>query len=381
MTQKSCKPEFAQLIGLVPKAPNWQIDWARIWLLWPEFAALDICPQDAIHHGEGDVGTHTRMVVEALVRDMDWRALSEDKRSLLFWATCLHDIGKPGKTRHEDDGRITSRGHSRLGALIARNLLWQAGAEFHWREALCGLILNHQLPFWLIERNNPARLAMLTSWQCDPLSLCIHAKADAAGRICEDKDALFENIDLARATFEEAGCLSNRFNFANDESRVAFVEREDRDPYHAAHESFRCHVKVMCALPGSGKDTWISQNCPDIPMLSLDVLRTQMKISPRANQGVIIQAAQEKARGYLRNRHDFVWNATNTTRLIRSKILRLLRDYGAFIEIIYLEVAPDKLLRQNSNREAIVPQSVIQNLARKLEPPEFLEAHKVRYVV
>ena len=56
------------LLALVPTGPVWQVDWGKIWPLWPELTTLDLCPQDPIHHAEGDVGTHTRMVVEALVR-------------------------------------------------------------------------------------------------------------------------------------------------------------------------------------------------------------------------------------------------------------------------------------------------------------------------
>ncbi len=76
------------------------------------FAPLDACPQDPLHHGEG---LHTRMVVEALVGLPAWRNMPPDDRALLFWAACLHDIGKPATTK-EEGGRITSRGHSRVGA-------------------------------------------------------------------------------------------------------------------------------------------------------------------------------------------------------------------------------------------------------------------------
>ena len=174
-------------------------------------------------------GTHTRMVVEALVADLDWQGLPDLDRTNLFWAAVLHDVGKPAVTKHEDDGRISSRSHSRVGASIARELLWNAGSPFAWREALCGIIAHHQLPFWLIERPDPNRLAIETSWRCRPDHLCIHAKADALGRTCQDQRAILESVGLAALTFKEAGCWDHPFAFANDESRVWAQSREWRD--------------------------------------------------------------------------------------------------------------------------------------------------------
>lgn len=372
---------FENLLSLVPGPPDWKVDWEKIWNLFPEFSALDDCPQDPIHHAEGDVGTHTRMVVEALAAQSEWRDLSEEDRSLLFWAACLHDIGKPATTKHEDEGRITSRGHSRLGSMMARGLLREAGAEYHWREQICGIIAHHQLPFWLIERPDPARLAVETSLVCKPSMLCLHAHADAVGRICEDQESIVENVALARETFSEAGCLEAAFPFANAESRLGFIEREDRDPHYAAHEDFRCTAYVMSALPGSGKDTWLAQNLPDLPSVSLDVIRDEIGAAPTGNQGRVIQAAYEQAKVHLRAGQDFVWNGTNISRQVRGKVLRLLRDYNARIHIIYLEVPPKRLLKQNKERESAVPAAVIENMARKLEPPTLAECHDLTLVL
>ncbi|MEM9344588.1 MAG: AAA family ATPase [Pseudomonadota bacterium] len=368
---------FDRLTALVPTD---RVDWDAIWPLWPELARMDTCPQSPIHHGEGDVATHTRMVVEALVADPAWRALGVDDRSLLFWAAVLHDVGKPATTKHEDDGRITSRGHSRVGANIARYLLWHAGAPFSWREELCEIIVAHQLPFWLIERPDPARLAIDTSWRCRADLVCTHAAADARGRICDDQQDLLDSIALAREAFAEAGCLNTRFPFANDESRVAYFEREDRDPHYAAHEDPCCTVTLMSGLPGAGKDTWIARNRPDLPVVSLDAIRAELNEPATGNQGRVVQAAQERAREHLRAGEDFVWNGTNVTRHTRGRVLRLLRDYGARIEAVYLEPSPDTLRQQNRARDAVVPDGVIDNLARKMEPPGYGEVHAVHYI-
>ncbi|NNE88233.1 MAG: AAA family ATPase [Silicimonas sp.] len=372
---------YPELLSLVPRKPEWRVNWQAIWPLFPEFAALDSCPQDPVHHAEGDAGTHTRMVVEALVAHHDWRALRQPAREMLFWAACFHDIGKPATTRHEDDGRITSKGHSRLGANMTRAILREIGVPFDWREDICGIVEKHQLPFWLIERPLPERLAVQTSLVCRPDLLCLHAEADALGRICADQQAVLENVALARLTFLEAGCPCYAYPFENDESRLAFLESDARAADYTAFEDFRCDVTVMSGLPGAGKDTWIAGNCPALPVVSLDAVREALSVKPTDNQGTVIQAAYEAAREHLRAERDFVWNATNVTAQTRGKILRLLRDYGARIHIVYIEVPPKQLRKQNAARPDAVPDAVLDKLERKLEPPRLLECHEITYVL
>lgn len=367
-------PSFRDLISLVPARDGSSPDWSAIWKLWPQLSALDTCPQDPIHHAEGDAGKHTRMVVEALVADPYWQKLSLERAAGLFWAAVLHDIGKPACTK-TIDGRITSRGHSGVGARIARQLLWQADVPFAWREEICGIINAHQAPFWLIERDDPARTAAELSWLCNTADLCLHARADARGRICDDQQRVLEAVELAALEFSESQCFGMPYAFANDESRIAAFTRPDRNLDHPAHEAFSCTATLMCGLPGAGKDSWIAANGGARPVISPDDMRKAAGITHRDNQGQIFQDAREMARTHLRVGRDFIWNATNLTRATRSALLALFRDYGARTEIVYVEVPPKTLLEQNDNRDDAVPHRTIQAYIDKLEVPTRVEAH------
>ncbi|SMX26968.1 multifunctional tRNA nucleotidyl transferase/2'3'-cyclic phosphodiesterase/2'nucleotidase/phosphatase [Pelagimonas phthalicica] len=370
---------FQQLLDLVPpvgQSPNW----AALWGLWPELDVLDTCPQDPMHHGEGDVGTHTRMVVEALLTLPGWQTLNPGRRALLFWTAMLHDIGKPATTRHEA-GRITSRGHSRVGAAIARQLLGRARVPFQWREELCALIRSHQLPFWLLDRPDPPRLAIETSLTCRADLLCLHAQADALGRICADQAAILDNTALSLAQFEELGCADQPFDFASDGARIEYLNREGRDPTYTPHEQFGSDVVLMSGLPGAGKDTWIARNLPDLPMISLDEIRGEMGVPATANQGPVAQEGMARARVFLRKGQGFVWNATNVTRQQRARLLNLFHSYGARTRIVYIEPDWQEVFMQNRQRKEAVPETVIHALLRKLEPPDLREAHQVTFVV
>lgn len=80
----------------------------------PEIAALEGCEQDPEWHPEGDVFTHTCMVVDEAVKHRN--NFSGDEQLALMLAALLHDIGKPATTIRTPEGRIISPGHERVGA-------------------------------------------------------------------------------------------------------------------------------------------------------------------------------------------------------------------------------------------------------------------------
>jgi putative nucleotidyltransferase with HDIG domain len=101
-----------------PEAPR--LDWARLDATFPWLRALAGCPQDPVHHAEGDVAVHTRMVCEKMASLPAWQALPVGDRAVALAAALFHDIAKPATTRCDDDGRVTAPGHSRRGELMAR---------------------------------------------------------------------------------------------------------------------------------------------------------------------------------------------------------------------------------------------------------------------
>ncbi|MHA6347492.1 AAA family ATPase [Roseivivax sp. CAU 1761] len=376
-------PTYSTIRALVPAEVNgFLVDWDGIEGLLPaEFEAMRATPQDPIHHAEGDVLTHTKMVVESLVADEAWRRLPEERRASTFWAAVLHDAGKPATTKREDDGRITSKGHLKAGMQDARRFFMNVGAPFAWREEVCGLIEYHQAPFWLLERDDPVRKAVSISYACNTADLCLYARHDILGRVCQDSENVLANVALAEMQFADAGCLGKARHFQNDASRVEYLVRPDRYVDYVAHEEYRSSATLMCGLPGAGKDTWIAQNAAHAGVVSLDDLRIEMGVSPDDNQGPVVQAGKERARQYLRAGEDFVWNATNVTRQKRSELLELFRDYGAHTSIVYIEPSLDVVRSQNRGRPDQVPEKPFERMLAKLEPPRRDEAHELICVI
>lgn len=362
----------------IPQPPDWTIDWKAIdphsWM-----QELKGCPQHPERHAEGDVWIHVHMVCEAMAALPAWRELPEPERRLLFMGALFHDVAKPICTRVEADGKISSRGHSWRGAVRTRSILWRMGIPFAERETICAIVRHHLVPFFLTDSETPHRLAREVSQtiRCDWLS--IMAEADVRGRICPDPQKLLDQIALFREHAQDAECLSSKFLFPTDHARVLYFRDTNRQPDSPAHEDFRCEVVLMSGLPGAGKDHWIEHHLPGWPRVSLDAIREELGISPSEPQGEVLQHAREQAREHLREKRNFIWNATNLSRNIRSECLRLFHDYNARIRIVYVEVPNEQLYQQNQTRKRKVPDKVIERLLDRWETPDPTEAHHIDY--
>ncbi len=343
-----------------------QLDWVR---------AMRGVPQDPVHHAEGDVWIHTRLVLEALVALPAWQALPARDREIVFAAALLHDVAKPWTTR-EEAGRVTARGHSAAGTVAARRILWELGVDPVTREEVCALVRRHQLPFFAAEQDDGERRVIVASLAGRNRLLALVNQADGLGRTCADPQRLADNVALYRLLCEELRCLDAPYAFASGTARFRYARGEstrwDEPPEH-----FRCEVTVMCGLPGAGKDTWLATHAPDLPMVSLDALRAELGVDPREPQGPIAAEARERLRVHLRAGRDCAWNATNVTRQHRDRVIGLALDYGARVRIVHVEAPMDRLFRQNRDRPDAVPHAVIDALLRRWEAPEPGEAHEV----
>jgi putative nucleotidyltransferase with HDIG domain len=368
------------LLAPPPVAPGSRVPWDDL-QVFPWVRALEACPQDKIHHAEGNVWIHTRMVLETLLEMPAWRALPDNERAAVWLGCLLHDVAKPMTTKEEEDGRVTAKGHSRAGEMMARRILWELGAPFELREMVCGLIKFHQIPFYLIERDDAQRLAAEISLVCRADLLALVAEADIRGRICQDMQRIVDNIELFRTFCAEEGCLDRPRAFASDHTRVVYFRTEGRSPDVPIHDDTRSEMVLMCGLPGSGKDTYVRDHFADLPVVSLDDLRAEMDVDPTENQGSIVQAGKERMREHLRRGERFVYNATNVNRQRRAPIISLAADYGARVRIVYVEAPMEALFAGNRARAGRVPEAVIRRMTERWEVPTSIEAHQLDIIL
>ena len=137
---------------------------------------------------------------------------------------------------------------------------------------------------------------------------------------------------------------------------------------------------MTSGLPGTGKDFWLRKNRPDLPTVSLDGIRKELRVAPTDGQGRVAQVAEERAKELLRNKRPFAWNATNLTRDIRQKLVRLFERYGARVRIVYLETDWATRIARNAGRESAVPENAVERMLEKTVLPTLDEAQFVEWI-
>lgn len=107
---------------------------------------LKYVEQNRKYHPEGDVFSHTLMVVDEAARRKN---KSKDHRVLL-WAALLHDIGKAPTTRIIK-GKITSYNHEKVGSLMAYEFLKEFTNDDKFIKKVCSMVRWHMEALYVIK--------------------------------------------------------------------------------------------------------------------------------------------------------------------------------------------------------------------------------------
>ncbi|WP_345373339.1 AAA family ATPase [Algivirga pacifica] len=334
---------------------------------------MKACPQDPEWHAEGDVWTHTKMVLGALVSFDEYQKLNETQKKVLSIATLLHDISKPEYTKVEE-GRIISPKHAKIGEHRVRELLWDFPIAY--REEIAALVRLHGFPIWAIDKKQVHKLILKHALRIDLHLLYLLAKADVIGRIGSRQQEMLDRIEYFKELAEEMNCYRQQPQFYNDHSRFKYFQGEDDYP-SSIYDDTAFNITLLCGIAGSGKDTYT--NTLDVPIVSLDTIREKLGIphQDKKGQGKVIQQALEEAKQYCRKKQSFIWNATSLTQEQRAKIKQLALTYGGQLHMVYVESDMDSIV---SRRKDEIPADKLYQMRRRLEMPTLDEAYSIIYL-
>jgi putative nucleotidyltransferase with HDIG domain len=348
--------------------------WPRLVAEIPMLGLLDQTPQDPRHHFEGDVGVHTRLVLSELRSDPDWMALSLPARRRVAWGCLLHDIGKPKQTRTEDDGSITSRGHSGVGELMARRLMWDFEAPVADREAICRVAKWHQIPFFAGVKKDVFAIQKLSlSMDLSELALC--ARADARGRLtnpASEREKTLAAIDEFEIMARDLGVWEAPLACAGLSERGIWLSKngENFDPaYPWPDPAPRALLVAACGLPGAGKSTL--GKALGLPMVGLDWAREKLDAEHGDKVGQARSMALAELKKCLGRGSSVYFDATNLVADHRQRLAQIAADYQADCVFVHVEPpSPKEWLARNKGRGAkALPAKALSHLADRWGTP------------
>lgn len=178
------------LKGRRPSAGLHFLETSGLLRFFPELEALLGVPQDPEWHPEGDVWTHTLLVVDEAAGLRDG---GDDDLALMLGALC-HDLGKPLSTCTDAQGRVRSPRHSERGVEPTRALLARLRAPKDLVRRVCALVLHHLAPALFVRNEATAkgyrRLARKLDACGVSLALLVRvAQADHLGRTGEVRNS------------------------------------------------------------------------------------------------------------------------------------------------------------------------------------------------
>jgi len=150
----------------------------------PEIAALHGVQQPPEFHPEGDVWTHTMLMLDGL----------QSPSPELAWGVLLHDVGKPGTFRVAE--RIRFDGHVELGERIAHAILTRLRYSNALIERVVALVANH-MRFSHVHQMRESTLKRMFRLEGFEEHLELH-RLD-----CEASHRNFDNYAYAKSKFEE----------------------------------------------------------------------------------------------------------------------------------------------------------------------------------
>lgn len=166
---------------------------------FPELEALIGIEQNPRHHAEGDVWTHTMMVVDQAAK---LRQRAENPFGFML-AAVTHDFGKAICTE-EIGGVIHAYEHETKGLPLVEQFLKRLTGERKLRDYVCNLVQLHMKPFTVAAAGASVKSTNhMFDQAVDPEALICIAEADNRGKISDHpyvpyEDYLRERLEIYR---------------------------------------------------------------------------------------------------------------------------------------------------------------------------------------
>lgn len=319
-------------------------------------------------HMEGDVWTHTMMVVAQTVSYV--RNHPDTKRwKELIIAALLHDIGKPACRELKSD-KVTCYGHDSVSTFLAIPILNTLNLTHDEKVFILELINYHQILFKIDDK--------VTSKTVDKLRAQFN---NSKGQELLRYVNILRQLDYAgNISLTEDNVAHGVVNTLINTLNGGMTEMDPDKPT----------VSFLVGLPGCGKSTYIAEQFPGIPVVSRDDIVMELAKPGElysdafntVDQKEVDRLFESRFTSAIANKDDFVIDRTNLSYKGRMKFINRLRPHFN-INIIVLLPDMTTVYKRNVTRQddgKMIPYHVYNIMMKSFNMPLPTEADTVTYV-
>ncbi len=321
---------------------------------------------DSSWHMEGDVWTHTMMVISQIYTEFENRAdIPSFKR--LFIAALLHDIGKPLARAVKDNDHVNFYGHDGISTFLAHNKIYELDNTLTSADKIyiLQLINYHQVLFGITDKSSHKAIAKL------------------ADKFMGRYGLLDDVITLRHADYMG--------NISIADNNISYSKiQELRDIVNVWHSDEVIvgvpFINILVGLPCSGKDTYLQHEWHNPKVISRDDIlmsyangMSYSEAFATVDQKLVDSEFRATFERYIKEGESFFVNRTNLTHKGRMKFINRAKQAGFKIKVTVLMSSLDEIDKRNQNRVGkIIPNHVFTNMMKSFDMP-FADEGEVIY--
>jgi putative nucleotidyltransferase with HDIG domain len=365
---------------------------------FPIFADLEKTMQSPKWHSEGNVLIHTNMVMEkalALAKQFDNKQVGIN----VYLGGLLHDFGKPETTIVTADGKYPAHGHEGAGVWRAREFLREHFPMFGYarREWILSLVEYHGHPKRMAKDGSDDLRFNKLSLEVDTEEVYNVEVADFTGRIGESADTALQYLEDFKRKCEELDIWGKPYLIPNtqDLSHLAYKmilwnvlnsgmkvdSKRVPEIIRLADKQPPFELRILIGAPGSGKTTYTDTLFPHVKKISMDDERARLgDIMDMSKNQEVYELCLGKLHEAMKARENVIWDATSVSRKLRKNLINTARKYGAHVSMVVFDLPLEEILRRNTSRERVVPESVVIDYYKRLQSPKPYEYDRLLVV-
>jgi hypothetical protein len=361
---------------------------------------LQETPQNPVYHAEGNVYIHTCAVLEEFQKGKSRIPnLSAEDEMIYYWASILHDIGKPSTTVWKQN-RWSARGHEDAGFPVARDILLEhTTLNASQRRKVLNLVRWHHVPLrWMID-NLPLQDFMALSTQVDIQMVAYFSYYDLMGRICQDKESILlrwekfaqeivPQIHESAGTYDacqyyylqthfvQKNAIANALKLGNYHHWTKILQVP---PIPAHRPAFRC-ILTIAAL-GTPVASYLHQQYPQSFILETHPWGVESELPDNAFEAQRLLTTFGYHIGMYTHRHStIILQGTHTHAESRIRLVEVLKTLGAEITYLFFDYSLTYLLTLNHAAPIPIDEHLIRKSYESLRYPHPWEAHEIKWV-